>query len=106
VTLVTVLFFVWESGHLKIETDILESMPQHDPVLADARQVIEHLPIQDRIFLDLEQTTADKDKLVRAANFIIDELKQSGLFTKVGISDDAQHLAGLVGHVLDGLPIL
>jgi predicted exporter/SAM-dependent methyltransferase len=106
VTLVTVLFFVWESGHLKIETDILESMPQHDPVLADARQIIEHLPIQDRIFLDLEQTTADKDKLVRAANFIIAELKQSGLFTKVGISDDAQHLAGLVEHVLDGLPIL
>src|SRR4030042_3627703 len=86
VTLVVALLFIWESGHLKIETDILESMPQHDPVLADARQVIEHLPIQDRIFLDLEQTAADKDKLVRATNFIIDELKQSGIFTKGGIS--------------------
>ncbi len=106
VTLVTVLFFVWESGHLKIETDILESMPQHDPVLADAREIIEHLPIQDRIFLDLEQTVADRDKLVRAAGFVIDGLKQSGLFTKVGISDDAQHFAGLVEHVLDGLPVL
>ncbi|HPD57554.1 MAG TPA: MMPL family transporter [Smithellaceae bacterium] len=106
VTLVTVLFFIWESGHLKIETDILESMPQHDPVLADARQIIEHLPIQDRIFLDLEQSTADPDALVGAASFIIAELKQSGLFTKVGLGDDAQHLTGLIEHVLDTLPIL
>ena len=106
VTLVTVLFFAWESGHLKVETDILESLPQHDPVLADARQIIEHLPIQDRIFLNLEQKTADSDKLVRAAAFVADDLKQSGLFTKVGISDDARHLAGLVEHVLESLPIL
>ena len=30
-------------------------MPQNDPVLADARLIIRHLPIQDKVFIDLEQ---------------------------------------------------
>jgi predicted RND superfamily exporter protein len=36
VALIVAELFFWESKNLKIETDILESMPQNDPVLADA----------------------------------------------------------------------
>ena len=35
--LVVGLLFFWETNHLKIETDILESMPHHDPVLNSAQ---------------------------------------------------------------------
>ena len=59
--------FFWESRNLKIETDILESMPHNDPVLADARLIIKHLPIQDKVFINLEQTSPDRDKLVSTA---------------------------------------
>ena len=52
VTLIVAALFFWESKNLKIETDILESMPNNDPVLADARLIIRHLPIQDRLFID------------------------------------------------------
>ncbi|RPH86293.1 MAG: hypothetical protein EHM66_04420, partial [Deltaproteobacteria bacterium] len=61
--LIVGLLFFWETNSLKIETDILESMPHNDPVLDSARQVISHLPIQDKIFIDLEQASNDRDKL-------------------------------------------
>lgn len=104
--LVVGLLFFWETNHLKIETDILESMPHHDPVLNSARQVIHHLPIQDKIFIDLEQATDDRDKLVRAASVVEDKLNKSGLFTSVGIGDAANNFPELIGHVHNNLPSL
>lgn len=106
VALVVALLFFWESRHLKIETDILESIPQSDPVLSDARQVIKHLPIQDRLFIDLELKSADKDKLVSAAEIVTGKLKESGLFTKAGFNDEAGNFPELMTHVLDSLPLL
>ncbi|HRY38105.1 MAG TPA: MMPL family transporter, partial [Smithellaceae bacterium] len=104
--LVVGLLFFWETSFLKIETDILESMPHNDPVLASARQVIGHLPIQDKIFIDLEQASNDRDKLVKAALLITDKLRESNLFTKVGISEEANNFPELIGHVNNHLPSL
>ncbi|HOU51116.1 MAG TPA: hypothetical protein PLR10_07890, partial [Smithella sp.] len=96
----------WESKNLKIETDILESMPHKDPVLADARLIIKHLPVQDKVFINLEQTLPDRDQLISTAAKLSDKLNQSGLFTKVGIGDDAQNFPELMAHVSDNLPAL
>lgn len=104
--LIVGLLFFWETNHLKIETDILESMPQNDPVLNSARQVIGHLPIQDKIFIDLEQISDDRDKLVSAASIVTEKLTKSGLFTKVGISDEAGNFPELIAHVNGDLPSL
>ncbi len=106
VTLVVALLFIWETSYLKIETDILESMPHDDPVLADARQIIRHLPIQDRIFIDLEQDSDDKDRLVKAASIVTGKLSQSGYFIKVGIGDDAQNFPELIAYITEKLPVL
>lgn len=104
--LVVGLLFFWETSHLKIETDILESMPHDDPVLASARQVIGHLPVQDKIFIDLEQASDDREDLVRAADVVAAKLKQSGLFAKVGISDEAARFPELAAYVASHLPML
>ncbi len=104
--LVVGLLFSWETNHLKIETDILESMPHNDPVLNSARQVISHLPIQDKIFIDLEQVSDSRDKLVRAASVVTDKLNKSGLFTRVGIGDAANNFPELIAHVHNNLPSL
>lgn len=96
----------WESKNLKIETDILESMPHKDPVLADARLIVKHLPVQDKVFINLEQTFPDRDRLVNTAAKISDKLGQSGLFSRVGIGDDAQTFPELVAHVNNNLPAL
>jgi len=106
ISMIVAALFFWESKNLKIETDILESMPQNDPVLSDARQIIRHLPIQDRLFIDLGQESTDKDKLVRAAVTISGTLSKSGLFTKVGIGDDANNFPELIAHVNNNLPSL
>ncbi len=104
--LIVGLLFFWETNSLKIETDILESMPHNDPVLDSARHVIGHLPIQDKIFVDLEQASNDRDKLVKAALLITDKLSKSNLFTKVGISEEANNFPALIRHVSNHLPSL
>lgn len=104
--LVIGLLFIWETSHLKIETDILESMPHSDPVLSSAKRVIGHLPIQDRIFIDLGQTSENRDQLIRAATLITKKLEKSGLFDSVGIGDQAALFPELMTHVQNHLPSL
>ncbi|MEQ8160910.1 MAG: hypothetical protein ABRQ33_06935, partial [Smithellaceae bacterium] len=95
VALVMALLFLWESSRLKIETDILESLPHSDPVLADARRIIKHLPFQDRLIIDVGRETADRDKIAGAASRITEKLSKSGLFTKVGINEEAKYFPEL-----------
>lgn len=106
VALVMGLLFFWESSRLKIETDILESLPHSDPVLADARRIIKHLPFQDRLIIDVGRETADRDKIAGAASRLTEKLSQSGLFTKVGINEEAKYFPELMAHVTDSLPFL
>ena len=106
IVFIIALLFFWESGHLKIETDILESLPHSDPVLSDARRIIGHLPFQDRLIIDVGSETADRDKLAGAASLITEKLGKSGLFTKVGFNDEAKHFPELVAHVTGNLPLL
>ncbi len=97
---------LWESKNLKIETDLLESLPHDDPVLADARKIIKLLPTQDKVFINLEQSSSDRDRLIAAAEKLSEKLIQSGLFEKVGIGDEAQNFPALIAHVQDHLPSL
>jgi predicted exporter/SAM-dependent methyltransferase len=106
VALIVAGLFYWESKNLQIETDILASMPHDDPVLADARLIIEHLPSQDKVFINLEQSSPGRDELVAMAETLSDKLNRSGLFAKVGIGDDAQNFPELIAHVNDNLPSL
>ena len=106
VTLIVAAIFFWESKNLQIETDILASMPHDDPVLADARLIIEHLPSQDKVFINLGQSSPSRDELVTVAETLSDKLNRSGLFAKVGIGDDAQNFPELIAHVNVNLPSL
>lgn len=98
--------FFWESKNLKIDTDILESMPHDDPVLTDAKIIIKRLPVQDKVFIDLEQAFSDRDKLIDTAVSLTDRLNKSGLFTRVGIGDDAENFPELIAHVNNNLSSL
>jgi len=106
VALIVAGLFYWESKNLQIETDILASMPHDDPVLADARLIIEHLPSQDKVFINLEQSSPGRDELVAMAETLSDKLNRSGLFANVGIGDDAQNFPELIAHVNHNLPSL
>jgi uncharacterized protein len=106
ITAVLGCVLVYESYHLKIETDILASLPRHDPVLADAYRVIRHLPVQDRLIIDCEIRGGSRDDLVSGAELIETGLKKSGLFRKVGMQQMQTLFPELVTHIVDHLPLL
>ncbi len=106
VTVIILGVFLYETFFLKIETDILKSLPAHDPVLADARAVIRHLPFQDRVVIDVTSSGEGRDVLVEGAAFIEKGLKDSGLFREVGLGPMQSLFPELVGYVADSLPVL
>jgi len=99
--------FLYESrGGIKIETDILASLPRHDPVLADAYRVIRHLPVQDRLIVDVEIRDGDRDILVEGADRIEASLQKSGLFRDVGMRRMQALFPELMDDLVGRLPLL
>ncbi|MCX5825745.1 MAG: hypothetical protein NTY86_20230, partial [Deltaproteobacteria bacterium] len=93
-------------GGVRIETDILASLPRHDPVLADAHRVIRHLPVQDRLIIDVAIRGGDRDALAAGADMIEAGLRESGLFRQVGMQQMEALFPELVDHVVGHLPLL
>ncbi len=91
---------------LQFDSDLLASLPQTDPVLADARYVIMHHPIHDRVVLDLEQSGGDLDALVEGAMLVETRMRDSGLFKEVGFRQIGQRIPELMRSILDNLPLL
>ena len=106
VAAVLVSVFLYVSTHVKIDTDILASMPRHDPVLADAYRVIRHLPVQDRLIIDCEIRGGSRDDLVAGAELIESGLMKSGLFRQVGMGQMQTLMPELIGHIVGHLPLL
>jgi len=93
-------------GGVRIETDILASLPRHDPVLADAHRVIRHLPVQDRLIIDVAIQGGNRDALAAGADMIEAGLRESGLFRQVGMQQIEALFPELVDHVVGHLPLL
>jgi len=97
---------VYESYHVRIETDILASLPRHDPVLADAYRIVRHLPVQDRLIVDCQIQGGSRDDLVAGAERIEAGLRKSGLFRQVGMEQMQTLMPELVEHIVGHLPLL
>jgi predicted exporter/SAM-dependent methyltransferase len=91
---------------LTFDTDIAASLPQDDPVLADARRILAHHPISDRVVIDVSLPRADRDGLVAAAEQIEERLQQSGLFRRVGLGREQQQFPDLIFSLPARLPVL
>jgi predicted exporter/SAM-dependent methyltransferase len=97
---------IYESRSVKIETDILASLPRHDPVLADAHRVVRHLPVQERMIIDCAIRGGDRDALVAGAEMIEAELRKSGLFRQVGMQHMHALMPELMSDIVGRLPLL
>jgi uncharacterized protein len=100
------VIFINRLNNFSIDTDVVGSLPQNDPVLKDARYVIRHLPFQDRVVIDLSHQKTDKDILVEGAQYIEAELKKSGLFKNIGIDKLQEQFPGLIVHIVNNLPVM
>ncbi len=91
---------------LQFDTDILNSMPQDDPVLLDGRQVFLHHPIQDRVAVDIAEPGGDVGRLTGAADLVVQRMRESGLFRQVGFESTARLFPELLRHIAGHLPVL
>jgi predicted exporter/16S rRNA G527 N7-methylase RsmG len=102
---VTALFFIGRY-RIAVDTDILASLPQGDPIIADARDVITHHPIQERIVIDIGQRGNNPERLVAEAVLLEKRLQNSGLFKTVGLSREQQLFPALIAHVTENFSVL
>src|SRR4030042_1575415 len=98
--------FVTGLQRLIFDTDLVASLPQNDPVLADARRMITNHPIQDRVVIDVSRSEADADGLADAAMVIEKRLRESGLFVRGGLDQEQQRIPALIFSIPARLPVL
>jgi predicted exporter/SAM-dependent methyltransferase len=106
VLLVVTGAFVIGLQRLIFDFDLVASLPQDDPILADARRIITHHPIQDRVVIDVGCSEANGDGLVNAATVIEKRLRESGLFARVGLDQEQQLIPELIFSITGHLPVL
>jgi predicted exporter/SAM-dependent methyltransferase len=98
--------FVIGLQRLNFDADLVASLPQNDTVLADARRIITHHPIQDKVVIDVGCSDANGDELVSAAAVIEKRLRESGLFARVGLDQEQQLIPELIFSITSRLPVL
>lgn len=98
--------FAFAVHRIEIDTDIIQSLPQNDTVISDARYVIMNHPIQDQLVIDLSLQKDDPDALVAGADFIEKGLKKSRLFKEVGMKAVQDLFPELVSYIIDNLPVM
>lgn len=98
--------FVAGLQRLNLNADILSSLPQNDPILADAGHVLTNHPIYDRIAVDVAVAEGRADALEEGAALVEAKMRASGLFKEVGFQSAGRLMPSLVRHVTDSLPVL
>ena len=91
---------------IHMDTDIMEYLPRQDPVILDAGYFLTHHPVQNQIIMDISVSPSDPDALIQCSGFVEEKLRESGLFTQVGMGAVQAAFPVLVSHIVDHLPVL
>ena len=99
-------FYIGKS-RLAIDSDITSALPQSDPVVAAARQIVNHHPALENIFIDLslKGPAGNREDLVKAADLVRDRINQSGLAKAAGREDFFEFVPLLQEQILGNLPL-
>jgi len=91
---------------IRIDTDIVSSLPQDDPVIKDAMHLFSNHPFQDQLTIDVGLDSDNPDLLVACGEAVEQTLRESGLFKSVGMEAIAKGLPQLMETVVERLPVL
>ncbi len=91
---------------MTFETDIVASLPETDPVIAAARDILHHHPGQDLVAVDLHLESGEEAPLGRAMRAVTGAMAASGLFAQVGMQAVGDQMPALVDELVRHLPIL
>jgi predicted exporter len=106
VTLIVGILTAIAFYRIRIDTDIVSSIPHSDPVIADARHILLNHPIHDRVVVDLSVSPHDPAILADGAEQIEHMLGESRLFQSVGTKKMGAIIPELIARVSDHLPVL
>jgi len=106
VLLVAAALFAIGLYRIEIDTDIVSSLPQNDPVISDGLYIIKNHPIQDHLIIDISHQKDDLDILIECAELVEERLKRSGLFKSVGMKDAQNLIPDLLFYILSHLPVM
>lgn len=95
--------FILSFYRLKIDADIIGSLPKNDPVLSDAKHVMMYHPMQDQVIINLTLDGIKPDLLVEAGHAVEQRLTDSELFETVGIDEAGHLIPELISLVTDNL---
>ncbi len=104
--LVVAGLFVVGIERLQFDANILATLPQEEPILADAHYIFTHHPIYDRVVVDVAGGGGTAHVLEAGADLVETRMRESGLFKDVGFQQLGRLVPELMGHVVDHLPIL
>jgi uncharacterized protein len=109
-TAITVIVLVLMAGvgvyRITFETDIVATLPERDPVIAAARDILRHHPGQDLIAVDLYLETGGPVALARVTREVEAAMTASGLFKRVGMKAVGDQMPVLIHYLVGHLPIL
>jgi len=105
---VAVLTLMAAVGFYRIhfETDIVATLPERDPVIAAARDILRHHPGQDLVAVDLYVASGDTAVLARTIREVETAMTASGLFEQVGMKAVGEQMPALIHHLVRQMPIL
>jgi predicted exporter len=92
--------------HIRIDSDIVSSLPHDDPVIKDAMHLFANHPLQDQLTIDVGLDRDDPDLLVECGRTVEQALRESGVFKSVGMDSVAKGLPELMQTVVKRLPVL
>ncbi|HBT97122.1 MAG TPA: hypothetical protein DEB25_05590 [Desulfobulbaceae bacterium] len=90
---------------LDIDSDLSQSLPKDDPVIADALTIFQYHPIHDQVAIDLT-VDGGPDVLARAGDALKERMRASRLFEEVGMESLAASLPKLRQDMIRQLPLL
>jgi predicted exporter len=109
-TALTVIVLALMAGvgvyRITFETDIVATLPERDPVIAAARDILRHHPGQDLVAVDLYLETGGPVALARVTREVAAAMTASGLFKRVGMKAVGDQMPVLIHHLVAHLPLL
>ncbi len=109
-TVMTVIVLSLMAGvgiyRIDFETDIVATLPERDPVIAAARDILRHHPGQDLVAVDLYLESGGPAALAGITLAVETAMTDSGLFERVGMKALGEQMPALIHYLVEHLPIL
>jgi predicted exporter/trans-aconitate methyltransferase len=106
ILIVVVILFAIGWYRIEIDSDIVASLPEGDPVISDAVYIFKNHPVQDQLFIDVGLQADNLEILLACGDQVEKKLNNSGLFKNVGLNDVQHLIPDLMAYIVKNLPVM